>query len=34
MVHLIQNELDLKFDSTKFYTDSKVVLGYIFNESE
>lgn len=30
---LIHDELDLKIDSTKFYTDSKVVLGYIYNES-
>lgn len=30
----IQNELDLKFDSVHFYTDSKVVLGYICNETK
>ncbi|XP_041926339.1 uncharacterized protein LOC121690066 isoform X1 [Alosa sapidissima] len=29
----IQDELDLKLDATKFYTDSKVVLGYIYNQS-
>ena len=33
MADLIHDELDLKLDSTKFYTDSKVVLGYIRNES-
>lgn len=33
MADLIHDELDLKLDSTKFYTDSKVVLGYIHNES-
>ncbi|XP_028822925.1 uncharacterized protein LOC114778148, partial [Denticeps clupeoides] len=33
MVDLIKDELDLKIDSTKFYTDSKVALGYIHNES-
>ncbi|KAL2082436.1 hypothetical protein ACEWY4_022254 [Coilia grayii] len=34
MAELIQDELDLKLDSTKYYTDSKVVLGYIYNESK
>lgn len=34
MAELIQDELDLRLDSTKFYTDSKVVLGYICNESK
>lgn len=33
MADLIHDELDLKIDSTKFYTDSKVVLGYIYNEN-
>lgn len=31
---LIQDELDLKLDYIKFFTDSKVVLGYISNESK
>ncbi|XP_038565562.1 uncharacterized protein LOC119896143 [Micropterus salmoides] len=34
MADLIQEELDLKLDATKFYTDSKVVLGYICNEAK
>lgn len=29
MADLIHDELDLKIDSTKFYTDSKVVLGLL-----
>ncbi|XP_014824793.1 PREDICTED: uncharacterized protein LOC106904820 [Poecilia mexicana] len=33
MSDLIQEELDVKIDEVKFYTDSKVVLGYICNES-
>ncbi|XP_042281759.1 uncharacterized protein LOC121906755 [Thunnus maccoyii] len=33
MADLIRDELDLKLDSMNFFTDSKVVLGYIFNES-
>ncbi|XP_063761823.1 uncharacterized protein LOC134879300 [Eleginops maclovinus] len=33
IAELIQDELDLKLDATKFYTDSKVVLGYIYNQS-
>lgn len=33
IAELIHDELDVKLDSTKFYTDSKVVLGYIYNES-
>ncbi|KAI7808136.1 hypothetical protein IRJ41_016509 [Triplophysa rosa] len=33
MADLIHDELNLKLDYTKFYTDSKVVLGYIYNES-
>ncbi|XP_059837241.1 uncharacterized protein LOC132400293 [Hypanus sabinus] len=34
MADLIQDELDLRFDDIKFYTDSKVVLGYIYNKSK
>ncbi|KAK0132197.1 hypothetical protein N1851_032987 [Merluccius polli] len=30
---LIVSELDIKSDNLKFYTDSKVVLGYIYNET-
>lgn len=33
MADVIQEELDLKVDAIKFYTDSKVVLGYISNET-
>lgn len=33
MADLIQDELDLELDAVKFFTDSKVVLGYICNES-
>ena len=33
MAELIQEELDLKLDSIKVYTDSRVVLGYIHNQS-
>lgn len=33
MADLIHDELDLKLDSSNFYTDNKVVLGYICNES-
>ncbi|XP_032413047.1 uncharacterized protein LOC116716235 [Xiphophorus hellerii] len=33
MADLIQDELDLHFDAIHFYTDSKVVLGYICNDS-
>jgi hypothetical protein len=32
-VRRIRNELSLKIDETCFYTDSKVVLGYVQNES-
>lgn len=32
LADLIRGELDLKLDAIKFYTDSKVVLGYICNE--
>lgn len=31
---LIQDELDLKLDSVKFFCDSKVVLGYIHNQTK
>lgn len=34
MAELIHDKLDLRLDSTKFYTDSKVVLGYIHNKSK
>ncbi|KAF1387159.1 hypothetical protein PFLUV_G00102450 [Perca fluviatilis] len=34
MAELIHDELDVKLDATKFYSDSKVVLGYIYNESK
>lgn len=34
MLDLIKDELDLKLDATKFYTDSKAVLGYICNDSK
>eukprot|EP00064_Thunnus_orientalis_P000662 superscaffoldBa00000036_g663 len=30
---LVASELDINPDSLKFYTDSKVVLGYIYNET-
>nr|XP_024655484.1 uncharacterized protein LOC101465727 [Maylandia zebra] len=33
LADLISDELDCKLDHTTFYTDSKVVLGYIYNES-
>lgn len=29
MLDMIKDELDLKLDSMRFYTDSKVVLDYI-----
>ena len=34
MAELILDEIDLKIDAVKFYCDSKVVLGYINNESK
>ena len=34
MADLILDELDIQFDAVHFYTDSKVVLGYICNESK
>ena len=33
LVDLISTEIDLQIDTTTFYTDSKVVLGYIANET-
>lgn len=33
MADFIQEELDLKLDAVKFFTDSKVVLGYISNDT-
>lgn len=33
LADLISSELDLQIDATTFYVDSKVVLGYIHNES-
>lgn len=32
LADLISEKLDIQLDSTPFYTDSKVVLGYIYNE--
>ena len=34
LAELILDELDHKPDAVKFYCDSKVVLGYIFNDSK
>ncbi|KAI2644797.1 Paraneoplastic antigen-like protein 5 [Labeo rohita] len=34
MADLIKDELDLELNDIKFFTDSKVVLGYIYNESK
>lgn len=33
LADLISNEVDIELDNTTFYTDSKVVLGYIYNET-
>lgn len=33
MTELIPDELDHKPDTVKFYCDSKVILGYLHNES-
>ncbi|XP_073492566.1 uncharacterized protein [Aquarana catesbeiana] len=33
LAELITSEMDLELEDTEFYTDSKVVLGYIYNES-
>lgn len=34
LADLIQEELDVEFDEVKFYSDSKVVLGYIHNTTK
>lgn len=34
MTELIVQELDLELDAVTFCCDSKVVLGYIYNESK
>ncbi|GAA6111700.1 uncharacterized protein LOC113648627, partial [Tachysurus ichikawai] len=34
MADLIKDELDLELNDMKFFTDNKVVLGYIYNESK
>nr|XP_046258521.1 uncharacterized protein LOC124066300 [Scatophagus argus] len=34
IAEIIVEEIDLKLDSVRFYTDSKVVLGYIHNQSK
>ncbi len=34
MADLIEDELDLELNYIKFFTDSKVVLGYIYNKSK
>ncbi|KAM6948701.1 importin-13-like [Aplochiton taeniatus] len=34
VAELIQDELDLKLDAIKFFCDSKVVLGYIHNQTK
>lgn len=31
MVEIITTEMDMTFDSVVYYTDSKIVLGYIGN---
>lgn len=33
MAELIESELDISVDTLRFYTDSKVVLGYIYNQT-
>ncbi|XP_072554180.1 uncharacterized protein [Paramormyrops kingsleyae] len=33
LADLVTGELDIQLNSTHFYTDSKVVLGYIYNET-
>lgn len=33
MAELVQRELDISIDTTQFYTDSRVVLGYIYNQT-
>lgn len=32
MAELITSQIDIKCDAVTFYTDSRVVLGYIYNE--
>lgn len=34
MYELIRDELDIKIDNVKFFTDSRIVLGYIHNTSK
>ncbi len=33
VAELVESELDISVDSLQFYTDSKVVLGYIYNQT-
>ena len=33
MADLLESELDISVDAVEFYTDSKVVLGYIYNQT-
>lgn len=33
MAELVESELDISVDTLQFYTDSKVVLGYIYNQT-
>ncbi|XP_077369860.1 uncharacterized protein LOC144014155 [Festucalex cinctus] len=33
MAELVERELDVSIDTMQFYTDSKVVLGYIYNQT-
>ncbi|KAG7483457.1 hypothetical protein JOB18_048755 [Solea senegalensis] len=33
MAELVQRELDINIDAMQFYTDSRVVLGYIYNQT-
>lgn len=33
LAHLISQELDIQLNNTTFFTDNKVVLGYIYNET-
>lgn len=30
---MIREEMDIQFSTTRFFSDSRVVLGYIYNES-
>lgn len=34
IVDFILHELDIQIDDIKFYTDSKAVLGYIYNQTK